>query len=132
MWLVPVLVDNTVAMPANTPIPCLICKAETASTLTFSGTVQLAESNRLEVFNGKSHQTMRFAVPADFRGVESSDGSIKAAPMTRVSPGLLARVTYRTSGEARTVTRVLLLTLDQCRALMAAEHISKTASDCPD
>jgi hypothetical protein len=132
MWFVPVLVDNTVAMPANTPIACLICKAETAATLTFSGTVQVAQNNRLEVFNGKSHQTMRFAVPADFHGVESSDGAIKDATVLRVLPGLLARITYRTAGEARTVTRVLLLTIDQCRALMAAEHISKTASDCPD
>jgi hypothetical protein len=132
VWSVPVLVDNTVAMPANTPIACLICKAAAASTLTFSGTVQLARNNRIEVFNDKTHQTMGFAVPADFRGVDSSDGTIKNAAVTRVEPGLLAQVTYRTSGDARTVTRVLLLTLNQCRALQAAEHISKTASDCPD
>jgi hypothetical protein len=132
MWFVPVLVDDTVAMPVNTPIPCLICKAESASTLTFAGTVQLSQSNRLEVFNGKTHQTMRFAVPVGFRGVESSDGKIKDAPVAAAAPGLLARITYNTSGEARTVTRVLLLTINQCRALMAAEHLSKTATDCPD
>jgi hypothetical protein len=132
MWFVPVLVDDTVALPVNTPIPCLICKAETASTLTFSGTVKLAQSDRLEVFNGKSHQTMRFEVPAEFRGVESSDGKIKSAPVATAAPGLLARVTYRTAGELRTVTRVLLLTINQCRALMAAEHLSNTPSECPD
>jgi hypothetical protein len=132
MWFVPALVDDTVPLPVNTPIPCLICKAETASTLTFSGTVKLAQSNRLEVFDGKSHQTMRFNVPAEFRGVESSDGTVKGAPLASAAPGLLARVTYRTAGEARTVTRVLLLTINQCRALIAAEHLSKTASECPD
>jgi hypothetical protein len=132
MWVVPALVDATVALPVNTPIPCLICKAETASTLTFSGTVQLAQSNRLDIFNGKTHQTMRFAVPPEFRGVDSSDGQIKGATVARAVPGLLARVTYRTAGEARTVTGVLLLTIEQCRALMAAEHISQTASVCPD
>jgi len=132
MWFVPVLVDDTVALPVNTPIPCLICKAETASTLTFSGTVKLAQSDRLEVFNGKSHQTMRFEVPAEFRGVESSDGKIKSAPVATAAPGLLARVTYRTAGELRTVTRVLLLTINQCRALVAAERLSNTSVDCPD
>jgi hypothetical protein len=75
---------------------------------------------------------MRFNVPAEFRGVESSDGTVKGAPLASAAPGLLARVTYRTAGEARTVTRVLLLTINQCRALIAAEHLSKTASECPD
>jgi hypothetical protein len=131
MWQAPVLVDNTVAMPVSTPIACLICRAENAATLTFSGTVQLAKSTRLEIFNDKSHQTMGFTVPAGFHGVESSDGTIKNAGVQRAQPGLLARVTYRTAGEARTVTRVLLLTLEQCRALMAAQ-IGTTGSECPD
>ena len=132
MWFVPVLVDETVAMPLNTPIPCLVCKAETGSMLTFAGTVQLAQPGRLEVFNGKTHQTMGFEVPAEFRGVESSDGTIEDAPVTRADPGLLARVTYRSAGGHHVVTHVLLLTINQCRALMAAERLSKTASECPD
>jgi hypothetical protein len=132
MWFVPVLVDDTVAMPVNTPIPCLICKADKASMLTFAGTVQLAQAGRVEVFNGKTHQTMRFSVPAEFRGVESSDGKIKAAPVSSVAPGLLARVTYRAAGGHNEATRILLLTINQCRALMAAEHLSQTASECPD
>jgi hypothetical protein len=132
MWFLPALIDATVAMPVNTPIPCLVCKAETASTLTFAGTVKLAQPGRLEIFNGKTHQTMRFAVPADFHGVESSDGKIKDAPVTSAQPGLLARVTYRSAGGHNAASRVLLLTINQCRALMAAERLSKTASECPD
>ena len=132
MWFVPALVDATVPMPVNTPIPCLICKAETASTLTFAGTVKLAEAGTLEVFNGKTHQTMRFTVPAGFHGVESSDGTVKDAPVTSARPGLLARVTYRSAGGHNVAARVLLLTINQCRALMAAERLSKSPTDCPD
>jgi hypothetical protein len=84
------------------------------------------------VFNGKSHQSMGFEVPADFRGVESSDGKVKGGAVAAVPPGLLARVTYRTEADRRIVTRVLLLTINQCRALVAAERLSKSATDCPD
>jgi hypothetical protein len=122
----------SVPLPPNTPIPCLICRAESTPTLTFSGTVQLAQADRLRVFNGKTHQSMGFTVPAEFRGVESSDGSIKAAAVTSAAPGLLARVTYRAAGGRNEVTRVVLLTINQCRELMAAEHINDTRSDCPD
>jgi len=132
MWFVPALVAQSVALPPNTPIPCLICKPESAPTLTFSGTVQLVAPGRIRVFNGKTHQTMGFIVPADFRGVESSDGKLKNAPLTRVPAGLLARVTYRTVNDRPIVTHVMLLTIDQCRALMAAERLNNAASDCPD
>lgn len=125
-------VTQNVPLPPNTPIPCLVCKMETAQTLVFSGTVQLTQPGRIRVFNGKTHQTMGFIVPADFRGVESSDGKIAGADVTRVPPGLLARITYRTVADQPTVTRILLLTINQCRALMAAERLSNSPSDCPD
>jgi hypothetical protein len=126
------LFAESVPLPPNTPIPCLICKAPSAPTLTFLGTVQLVQAERLRVFNGKTHQTMGFSVPAEFRGVESSDGAIKAGPVSSAAPGLLARVTYRADGGRNEVTRVLLLTIDQCRELMAAEHLSGTRNGCPD
>jgi hypothetical protein len=133
MWLAPSLVDATVPMPANTPIPCLICRAQTKEpALTFAGTVKLAQDGRLEVFDGKTHQTMRFAVPPDFHGVDSSDGTLKDASVTSVKPGLLARVTYRSAGGHNAASRVLLLTINQCRALLAAERLSQAPSRCPD
>ncbi len=132
MWFAPLLVDATVALPVNTPIPCIVCKAETASTLSFDGTVKLAQPGRLDIFNGKSHQTMGFVVTRDFHGVESSDGTIKDAPLSRATPGLLARVTYRSVGGRSQVTRVLLLTINQCRELKAAEQLSDTPAGCPD
>lgn len=122
----------SVPLPSNTPIPCLICRPEGAPTLTFSGTVQLVLDGRLRVFNGKTHQTMGFIVPAEFHGVESSDGTIKGGTVASATPGLLARVTYRADGGRNEVTGVLLLTIDQCRELKAAEHLSATRSDCPD
>jgi hypothetical protein len=121
-----------VPLPPNTPIPCLICRAESVPTLTFSGTVQLVLPGRLRVFNGKTHQTMAFIVPAEFRGVESSDGTIKAAPVSTAAPGLLAEITYRAYGGRNEVTRVVLLTINQCRELKAAEQLNATRSDCPD
>ena len=133
MWFVAALLAQSVPLPPNTPIACFVCKAETSQALVFSGTVQLAERGRLRVFNGKSHQTMGFEVPADFlRRGEQSDGKIKNGGVAGVPPGLLARVTYRTDQDRRIVTRVLLLTINQCRALVAAERLSHTASDCPD
>jgi len=132
MWFVPALLAQRVPLPPDTPIPCLVCKAESLPTLIFSGTVQLVAPGRIRVFNGKTHQTMGFIVPADFRGVESSDGKIKDAALTRVPPGLLARVTYRTVDDRRVVTHVMLLTINQCRALMAAERLSNARADCPD
>src|ERR1019366_6761693 len=124
MWFVPALLAQSVALPPNTPITCLVCKAESAAVQTFLGTVQVVQPGRITVFNGKTHQTMGFGVPADFHGVESSDGKIKDAPLARVPPGLLARITYHTANERRGVTAVLLLTINQCRALMAAERLS--------
>jgi hypothetical protein len=132
MWFVPALLAQSVGLPPETPIPCLVCNAESAAVQTFLGTVKTVTPGRIVVFNGKSHQSMGFAVPADFRGVESSDGKIKDAPLARVPPGLLARITYRTVGERRTATQVLLLTINQCRALMAAERLNNAPSGCPD
>jgi hypothetical protein len=133
MWIIAALLAGSVPLPPNTPIPCFICAtAPSATTQSFSGTVQLVGPELLRVFNGKTHQSMSFTVPADFHGVESSDGKIKGAPLTRVPPGLLARVTYRTASDRRTVTQILLLTIAQCRALMAAEHLSNTPVECPD
>ena len=132
MWFVPPVAAASVPLPTNTPIPCLVCKAESQPALVFSGTVTLAEPGRLRVFNGKTHQTMGFLVPADFRGVESSDGKIAGADVSRVPPGLLARITYWTLAGRPIVTRILLLTINQCRSLMAAERLSNSASGCPD
>ena len=132
MWFAAFLLAQSVALPLNTPIPCLICTAETTQTAVFSGTVQLSEPGRIRVFDGKTHQSMGFTVPADFRGVESSDGKIKDAAVTHAEPGLLARITYHTAGARNIVTRVLLLTIEQCRALVAAERLSDAPSGCPD
>jgi hypothetical protein len=42
-------------------------------------------------------------------------------------------VTYRTlADDRREVMRVLLLTINQCRALVAAERLSDRGADCPD
>jgi hypothetical protein len=119
-----------VSMPAETPIACQVCKHET--TQLFSGTVKLAEGGRLQIFNGKTHQTMGFTVPADFRGVDSSDGVIKGGPLAKAVPGLLARVTYRTIDGHHVPSQVLLLTINQCRALEAAEKIGHVKTGCPD
>ncbi len=73
-------------MPPETPIACQVCKPR--PTLIFAGTVKLAQAGRIGVFNGKTHQTMGFTVPADFHGVSSSDGVIKNAAVARVPPGL--------------------------------------------
>jgi len=132
MWFVPLLLGQSVALPVNTPIPCLICQVEPEA-FVFSGTVQVAQAGQLRVFDDKTRQTMGFTVPDGFRGVDSSDGQIKDAGVTRIPPGLLARVTYRTlDGGRRVVTRVLLVTINQCRALQAAERLSDTSTDCPD
>jgi hypothetical protein len=64
--------------------------------------------------------------------VESSDGTIVDAGVARAKPGLLVRVTYRALGATTQITRVELLTINQCRALMAAEKLSDTRSYCPD
>jgi hypothetical protein len=131
MLFVPAAIAEVLMKPPETPIACQVCKHE--ETLTFAGTVQLAEGTRLGVFNGKTHQTIAFAVPADFRGVSSSDGVIKNAPLSRVREGLLARVTYRTVGGDHVPSEVLLLTLNQCRALMAAAKLSHAPiTQCPD
>jgi hypothetical protein len=132
MWFVPALVDATVPLPVETPIPCLVCKVEATAMLSFAGTVKLSQPDRLEIFDLKTHETRRFAVPADFRGVESSDGVIKGEAVTRAKPGLLARVTYRAAGGHNQATGVLLLTINQCRALMAAERLSHAPPQCPD
>jgi hypothetical protein len=125
-------VAQNVPLPPNTPIPCLVCAAQNAEMLVFSGTVQLTQPGWIRVFNGKTHETMGFIVPADFHGVESSDGKIAGADVTRVPAGLLARITYRTVQARAIVTRILLLTINQCRSLMAAERLNSTASGCPD
>ena len=122
---------NRIVMPVETPIACQVCKGD--APLTFSGTVRQADAGRLGIFNAKTHQSMGFVVPANFRGVTSSDGAIKDAPLDSARPGLLARVTYRTIDGKRVPSQVLLLTIAQCRALMAAERISqKRSSECPD
>lgn len=132
MWP-PLLPAQSIALPPDTPIPCLVCRAASAPAAVFSGTVQLAGHGRLQIFDLKTHRTMGFQVPAGFHGVESSDGTIKGAGLNRVPVGLLARVTYRTLADDRKqVTRVLLLTINQCRALVAAEKLSDRKADCPD
>jgi hypothetical protein len=123
-------VADVLTMPPETPIACQVCKNQ--AVMTFSGTVSLAEGGELHVFNGKTHQTLGFAVPADFHGVQSSDGVVKNAGLARVRPGLLARVTYRTIGGHAVPSEILLLTLAQCRALQAAEKLSAAQMGCPD
>jgi hypothetical protein len=131
MLFAPALLAAVLTMPPETPIACQVCKHE--ATLTFAGTVKRAEPGRLEVFNAKTRRSMGFAIPADFRGVSSSDGVIKDEPVTSARPGLLARVTYRPAGGHQIATSVLLLTINQCRALMAAEKLSHSAdTECPD
>jgi len=130
MLFVPVLWAEVLAMPPETPIACQVCKHE--ATQTFAGTVRLAQDGRLAVFNPKTRESLGFAVPAGFRGVQSSDGQIKDAGLEHVRPGLLARVTYRTLSGRLVPSEVLLLTINQCRALMAAEKISDAKSGCPD
>lgn len=132
MW--PLLLPaQSIALPPETPIPCLVCRAASAPAAVASGTVQLAGDGRLLIFNLKTRRTMVFQVPAGFHGVESSDGRITGAGLKRVRPGLLARVTFRTLADARKeATRVLLLTINQCRALVAAEKLSDRKADCPD
>jgi hypothetical protein len=134
MLTIPATLDAVLSMPRETPIACQVCKHE--APLTFAGTVKRADSGRLEIFSGKTHQSMSFAVPDDFRGVQSSDGVIKNAELARVKPGLLSRVTYRTVGGHHVPSEILLLTIQQCRSLQAAEALSRsrpaTASPCPD
>jgi hypothetical protein len=133
MWFVPAsFVAEVLAMPPETPIACQICKSASVAPATFSGTVGLAGDNRLAIFDGKTHESMLFTFPADFRGVASSDGVIKNAGIASIKSGLLARVSYRTVGDRREPIAVLLLTIEQCRALEAAERISKAKSGCPD
>ena len=133
MWFVPaLLVAEVLAMPPETPIACQVCKNVNEPLAIFSGTVRLAGENQLEVFDGKTHETKLFTFPAGFRGVNSSDGVIKNGGIGSVKPGLLARVSYRTVGDRMEPATVLLLTIQQCRALQAAEHISKSKIDCPD
>ena len=132
MWFITAALAQSVVLPPNTPIPCLVCKASLAETSVFSGTVQFAQPGLLRVFNAKTRQTIGFSVPENFRGVESSDGKIKDAPIARLPAGLLARVTYRTVDDRNIVTRVLVLTINQCRALMAAERLNNAAVECPD
>jgi hypothetical protein len=133
MWFVPAFfVAEVLSMPPESPIACQICRNENTPPAIFSGTVRLAGPNQLGIFDGKVHQTMTFSFPAGFRGVSSSDGVIKDAGIASVKSGLLARVSYRTVGDRREPITVLLLTIQQCRALQAAEHISKSKIDCPD
>jgi hypothetical protein len=124
-------IAEVLTMPPETPIACQVCKHEPVHT--FAGTVQIAEGGRIRIFNGKTHQSMGFAVPENFRGVQSSDGVIKNATLASARPGLLARVTYQTINGRHVPSAVLLLTISQCRALMAAEQISHSKdTDCPD
>ncbi len=133
MWFIAAaLLAASVPLPVDTPIPCLVCAPPANSEQTFAGTVQSSQPGRILIFNGKSHQTMGFLVPADFHAVQSSDGKIKDAPVTTASPGLLARVTYRSVEGDNQATLVLLLTINQCRALEAAEKLSRTRTYCPD
>ena len=131
MLFVPALLAAVLTMPPETPIACQVCKNDAA--LTFAGTVKRADPGRLEIFDGKTRETMAFAIPADFRGVSSSDGVIKNAAVTSARPGLLARVTYHIAGGHQVPSAVLLLTIEQCRALQAAAKISHANdSACPD
>jgi hypothetical protein len=127
-----VLLAEVLAMPPETPIACQVCKPAAASAGTFNGTVRLTDGQHIGVFNGKTHETMTFTVPPNFRGVSSSDGIIKNATLAQVRPGLLARVTYQRVGGQNVPSTVLLLTLEQCRALQAAERLNKARADCPD
>jgi hypothetical protein len=131
MLFVPAAIAEVLMMPPETPIACQVCKHDPA--LTFAGMVTNAEGGRLGVFDGKAHQTVAFTVPADFRGVSSSDGVIKNGPLSSARPGLLARVTYQAIGGKNVVSQVLLLTLNQCRALIAAAKLSGEKNvTCPD
>jgi hypothetical protein len=120
-------------VPVDTPIPCLICQATiAASATTFSGTVALNDPNRLRVYNSTTLRSMEFIAPPNFHGVESGDGVVKNATLAKATPGLLARVTYTSSRGRNTLSKVLLLTVEQCRSLVASERLTNTKTECPD
>jgi hypothetical protein len=120
-------------VPAGTPIPCLICQATVAaSATTFSGTVARNDPTRLRVYNSTTLRSMEFVVPPDFHGVDSGDGVVKGATVAHATPGLLARVTYTSSGGRNLISKVLLLTVEQCRSLVASERLTNTKTECPD
>lgn len=131
MLFVPAALADVLPMPPETPIACQVCKHE--ATLTFAGTVTQAADGRLGVFDAKTRRTVAFSVPPDFRGVTSSDGVIKNAPLSLARPGLLAQVTYQALGGRNVPSQVLLLTINQCRALVAAAKLSTSKeATCPD
>jgi hypothetical protein len=120
-------------IPPSTPIPCLICRATAeADATTFSGTVSRADGVGLRVYNPTTRGSMEFVAPADFRGVDSGDGVIRNAPLARATPGLLARVTYTSRGGRNELSHVLLLTVAQCRSLVASARLDDVKTACPD
>ncbi len=125
--------STVLPVPTDSPIPCLICQASlTAATATFSGTVARSDAMILRIYNATSLRSMVFAVPANFHGVDSGDGVVKNATLERATPGLLARVTYVSVNGRNTASRVLLLTVAQCRSLAASERLTQTRTACPD
>ena len=125
-------VSMVVPLPADSPIPCVICQATlAASATTFSGTVA-QNGPTLRVYNATTLRSMEFNVPSGFHGVESGDGVIKNATLARATPGLLALVTYTSVHGRNMASKVLLLTVAQCRSLTASERLTDSKTSCPD
>ena len=126
-------ISTVLPVPTDSPIPCLICQAAVAGdAATFSGTVAQNGPTVLRVYNSSTLRSMVFMVPAGFHGVDSGDGVVKSATLARATPGLLARITYTSVNGRNTASHVLLLTVAQCRSLVASERLTNSKTECPD
>jgi hypothetical protein len=114
-------VSTVLPLPIDTPIPCLICRASAgAGAATFSGTISEITAGGLRVYDFTARRSMGFVVPS-----AAGDG------LARAVPGLFARVTYTSSRGRNTAIRVLLLTGEQCRAMLAREGATISTARCP-
>jgi len=115
-------ISTVLPLPIDTPIPCLICRTtDSAGTATFSGTVSQVVAGGLRVYDFTARRSMGFVVPAG-----------ASASLARATPGLFARVTYTSARGRNTAIKVLLLTGDQCRAMLAREAATTTTVRCPE
>jgi hypothetical protein len=115
-------VSTVLPLPIDTPIPCLICRASaTTAAATFDGTVSQVTAGGLRVYDFTARRSMGFVVPPG-----------AAAGLARATPGLFARVTYTSARGRTTAIKVLLLTGDQCRAMLAREGATTPSVRCPE
>jgi len=115
-------ISTVLPLPIDTPIPCLICRASAvAGAATFSGTVSQVVAGGLRVYDFTARRSMGFVVPAG-----------ASAGLAHAVPGLYARVTYTSARGRNTAIKVLLLTGDQCRAMLAREGATTSTERCPE